>query len=333
MKGGLTNHSPSENHSNQSSDISPTLHHYPLFIIHSNKMPPKLSIVFLNYNRLSETRYTLTHLQRFMEVRQDLEVIAIDNGSTDGTGEFLQTQSHWIQVILLPTNTGIAGYNEGFKQAKGDYLLILDDDSHPVDEMTLNRIIQCLDTRPEIGIVACRIETLEGQTTYTWHLPKQDEPGPAMAFVGCGFAIRRHLFEQVGWYPAEFFLYQNEIEVAIRILCQSYQIYYDPLCRVVHRCSPQGRPQWRRVFYPTRNTIWIIRRYFPFPAAAYLIASRLCLGLIRAFQSWEFRWYYQAVKEAFQRPIEPHILPPSLRKQLTPFYRQNSVFHQLLGIL
>jgi len=292
---------------------------------------PKLSIVFLNYNRLTETRYTLGQISYLLENRNDVEVIAIDNGSTDGTGEFLETQADWVNVISLSHNTGIAGYNVGFKQAKGDYLLVLDDDSHPVDNITLDRMIQCLDTCPEVGVVACSIESVTGEQIYTWHLPKNNEPGTSMAFVGCGFAIRRNLFEKVGWYPADFFLYQNEIEVAIQIMCLQYKIYYDPRCRVVHRQSAVGRTNWRRVYYPTRNTIWLIRRYFPFPSAAYLIGSRLCLGFIRALQSLEFSWYYRAVSDALRTPIEPQILPLTLQKQLTSFWRQNSILHQLLG--
>lgn len=290
---------------------------------------PKLSIVFLNYNRLQETRYTLSHLHTLLQDRQDIEVIAVDNASTDGTQVYLSTQTHWVRVITTETNIGIAGYNLGFKQAQGDYLLVLDDDSHPLDGHTLDRIIHHLDTQPHIGVVACRIESPAGQPTASWHLPHLDQPGYSMAFVGCGFAIRRRLFEQIGWYPAEFFLYQNEIEVAIRIMQQRYHVYYDPECRIIHRQSPLGRPNWRRVYYPTRNTIWIIRRYFPSPFSSYLIASRLCLGLIRAVQSWEFGWYYQAVKEAFRMPIEPQILPTSLHEQLTVFWQQNSVWHHL----
>jgi GT2 family glycosyltransferase len=305
-----------------------------MMINKDDQTSPKLSIVFLNYNRIQETRYTLTQLSHLLEeTRHEIEVIAIDNGSTDGTYEFLQTQTDWVRVVRLSTNTGIAGYNEGFKQAKGDYLLVLDDDSHPVDEQTLNRLIQCLDTRPDVGIVACRIESLKGEAVFTWHLPKNDAPGPSMAFVGCGFAIRRDLFEQIGWYPEDFFLYQNEIEVAIQVMRGGYKIYYDPVCRVAHRQSPHGRSSWRQVYYPTRNTIWLIRRYFPFPSAAYLIASRLFFGLIRALQSLEFSWYYRAVFDALYTPIEPQVLPIPLRQQLTTFWRQNSILHQLVGRL
>jgi len=298
-----------------------------------NENPLKLSIVFLNYNRVDETRFTLARIKELLKNRHDIEVIAVDNASTDGTGKFLQTQKDWVHVIEMPENLGIASYNEGFKKAKGNYILVLDDDSHPVNSETVDRLIQHLDSSPKIGVIACRIESPNGDIVHSWHLPNSDEPCSSIAFVGCGFAIRRELFEKVDWYPPEFFLYQNEVEVAIRVLQEQYEIYYDPRCRVIHRQSAQGRTNWRRVYYPTRNTIWIIRRYFPFPSAAYLIASRLCFGLIRALESREFRWYYKAVKEAFSFPVTPQILSPVLRKQLAIFWRQNSVWHHLIGHL
>ena len=290
---------------------------------------PKLSIVFLNYNRLAETQRTVMYLRSLVANRDDIEVIAVDNGSTDGTKAYLRSNTYWLTVVEMNHNMGIAGLNEGFKHASGAYVLVLDDDSHPHDEATLDILISCLDTRPEVGVVACRIESPGGQPVRTWHLPRTDHPGTIMAFVGCGFAIRRKLFERVGWYPERFFLYQNEIEIAIRVMREDYQIYYEPRCRVVHRESPTGRASWRQVFFPTRNTIWIIRRYFPFPGAAYLILSRLCMGFIRAVQSGEFKWYYKAVKDAFGEPIEAEVLPQSLYKGLSTFWKQNSLWHQL----
>jgi GT2 family glycosyltransferase len=292
-----------------------------------------LSIVFLNYNRISETRHTLEQLHKICSHRTDIEIIAVDNGSTDGTLEFLNTQTDWIKVISTGANLGIAGYNIGFEQSIGKYILVLDDDSYPADQKTLDNLITYLDQNPQMGVVACQIENPEGEIVHTWHLPLEDQPQNSLAFIGCGFAIRRDLFKEVGWYPEDFFLYQNEIDVAIKVRRAGFQIFYAPTCRVVHRGKPSDRPNWRRIYYPTRNTIWLIRRYFPLSSSFYLIFSRLCIGLVRALQCQELGWYFKAVREAFQTPIPVQVLPKPLRRELNPFWRQNSLWHQLTGHL
>lgn len=289
----------------------------------------KLSIVFLNYNRISETHYNVTQLRKLCANRTDIEIIAVDNGSSDGTRELLQSFPD-IKVVLLNENGGIAGYNEGFKLARGDYMLVLDDDSCPADIAQIDVAINTLDKSPEIGIIACHIATPDGQNQWSWHLPTQPCFGPSPFFIGCGFLIRRRLFESIGWYPEQFFLYQNEIEVSFQTRLKGYSIYYDPHCLIIHRGRPNQRPGWRRIYFPTRNTIWLLRRYFPQPEASYLIVSRLIIGFIRALNFGEMTQYFKALRDAFRTPVTKSILPPELRKDFAPFMKQNSIIHQLL---
>jgi len=292
---------------------------------------PRLSIVFLNFNREEETRKTVAQLLRLKDRRNDIEIIAVDNGSEDGTANFLASHSAQLLPILRADNQGIAGYNEGFERASGDYLLVLDDDSCPADEQTLDLAMHVLDSEPDVGIVACRIETPDGDVQWSWHLPKDiDAAGPSMSFIGCGFFIRRTLFREIGWYPAQFFLYQNEVEVAIRTRLSGKQIIYQPGCRVIHRGEPAQRPNARRIFFPTRNTLWILRRYFPPLEAAYLVASRLMIGFGRAILVRQPGAYFRAAREGLSGTIEKQMLPPAVHRDFLPFLRQNSILHHLL---
>ena len=292
----------------------------------------KLSIVFLNYNRLDETRSTVEQLLSICEGRTDIEIIAVDNGSTDGTAEYLKKQ-RGIVSILLHDNGGIAGYNIGFERASGEFILVLDDDSCPDGIESVDRAISVLSQRPDVGLLAFRIESPDGQLQTSWHLPQIQAEGPSPFFIGCGFVVRRALFEKIGWYPADFFLYQNEIDVSFQIRLQGYQIFYDPLCRVIHRGIPNNRPGWRRVYYPTRNTLWLLRRYYPQPYASYLIFSRLVIGFMRALSFNETGNYWRAVKEGLNAPLLKNPLPATLRHDFSPFSRQNCIFHQLLKAL
>lgn len=287
-----------------------------------------MSIVFLNHNRIGETRRTVEQLLEMVGDRHEIEVIAVDNNSEDGTAEYLEGQAS-VRSILLGENNGIAGYNKGFEQAKGDYILVLDDDSCPHGGETLDRLIGLLDGNPGIGVVACHVETPAGAPQWDWHLPHDQSPGVSPFFIGCGFAIRRALFEKIQWYPANFFIYQNEIDVSFKVRMEGYEIYYHPDCRVVHRGVPGERPGWRCVYYPTRNTIWLIKKYYPQPAAAYMLASRLLIGLGRALWLGQLGSYRKAVKDAFAATIDKQPLPREILRKSTPFWRQNSMLHQI----
>lgn len=289
----------------------------------------RLSIVFLNFNRLEETRYTVERLQAMTAGRSDFEIIAVDNNSVDGTAEYLQTQKA-LRTILLPDNGGIAGYNEGFKQAKGDYILVLDDDSCPADVKTLDLLVELLDRNPQTGVLACHIETPDGVPQWEWHLPHEHRFAISPFFIGCGFAIRRDLFARIQWYPEDFFIYQNEIDVSFKVRMEGFEIHYHPDCRVIHRGVPSQRPGWRCVYYPTRNTIWLIRKYYPQPVAAYMLLSRLCIGLGRAVYLKQMPTYRKAVRDAYAVTIVKTPLVRDIREKTAVFFRQNSLLHQLL---
>jgi GT2 family glycosyltransferase len=290
----------------------------------------KLSIVFLNFNKLEETEKTSNTLQSLCKNRDDIEIIAVDNGSTDGTAEFLQRQKN-INAILLPDNTGIAGYSAGFEKAKGEFLLILDDDSSPKDLVSIDQTLEKFSLYPEIGLIAAHIQEPDGKPQWSWHIPQSKNFSRSPAFIGCGFIIKRALFKKIGWYPEHFFLYQNEIDVSFQVRLQGSDIFYDPNFVIVHRGIPSQRPGWRRVFFPTRNTLLLLRQYYPQPQASYLIFSRLIIGLIRAITFGEVKTYTKAVREGLTQPVKTNILPIEMRQHFTPFWKQNSIIHQLLN--
>jgi GT2 family glycosyltransferase len=289
-----------------------------------------LSIVFLNFNRLAETRRNVELLREMVGSRRNVEIIAVDNGSEDGTRAYLQQQKD-IKAVLLDYNGGIAGYNEGFERAEGACILVLDDDSCPRDAAVIDKVLRIFRTRPDVGLVACRIENSDGSPQWSWHLPEEEGAGPSPFFVGCGFAVRKRLFHKAGWYPGRFFLYQNEIEVTFKIRQQGYLVWYCPDCRVVHRGDPGSRPGRRRIFYPTRNTIWIIRKFYPQPLAGLMIFSRLVIGLGRALYFRELAAYGQAVVEAFREPVRKRILSADIRRDTRAFQRQNSIVYHIIG--
>ena len=290
---------------------------------------PRLSIVVLNYNRQQDTAHTLYVLRQIYFDRNDIEIIAVDNCSEDGTADFLQTQQDWVKVLLLDHNLGIEALNRGFEMTSGEFVFVLDDDSHPWDASVFDQIIDAFDKNQKTGIVACAVHNEAGHLVKTWHLEPTENPGESVAFVGCGFAIRRELFKRIGWFPGSYFLYQNEIDVSIKVARLGYGISYLPHCRVVHRNSPAGRAHWRQVFFPTRNTIWLIRAYAPFPLAIYYLFSRICFGFVRAVESGEYGYYLKALQQGFGMHVESIALSSDMCRRFKVLWQQNSLLHQL----
>lgn len=289
-----------------------------------------VSIVFLNYNRLNETRITVEKLLKCKEVINDLEIIAVDNGSTDGTGEYLSQISGKIKTILLERNSGIAGYNKGFEIAKGNVIIVLDDDSH-IEAGTILRVVDTFQNARDIGIIAFKIVDKSGLRFNTWHIPPDDTYRLSFAFVGCGFAIRRDVFREIGFYPAGFFLYHNEIAVAVKTRLLGYKIVYDPLCVAVHRTEGQPRDPSRRIYYTLKNSLMLTWMYYPSYIAIYMTLSRIMISFSLAVFHGKFGIAIKAILDFLSSFPDRTILSRKQRISLIPFFYQNSIFHRIFS--
>jgi GT2 family glycosyltransferase len=289
---------------------------------------PIVSIVFLNYNRLDETKITVEKLLGCAS-NKSIEIIAVDNGSSDGTAEFLGGLKDRLHVILLEDNQGIEGYNRGFEAASGEILIVLDDDSH-IEPDTIDKALDLFAGDPKLGIVAFKIIDSQGHRFNTWHIPASDCSQESFAFVGCGFAIRREVFRRIGFYPGHFFIYHNEIFVAIRTKLLGYKVLFDPSCQAVHRSAGQQRDPSRRIYYTLRNTLYLIWTYYPLPIAIYLMVSRLFISFCLALFYHKGGVAFKALRDfAAHRPERIFLRREERRAILTPFFRQNSILHRI----
>ncbi|MGI6385863.1 MAG: glycosyltransferase family 2 protein [Desulfomonilia bacterium] len=130
--------------------------HYQYIVI-AEKMTrsPKLtSIIILTCNQLEYTKKCVESIQK--HTPQPHEIIFVDNGSTDGTREYIEqlaSDHEHIQLILNEKNLGFAaGNNQAIQKAGGDYLLLLNNDT-VVTEKWLGTLIQHLNESPDTGMV------------------------------------------------------------------------------------------------------------------------------------------------------------------------------------
>lgn len=280
---------------------------------------PLVTIVMLCWNRIEDVRESLSRLRE--STYQHLQVIAVDNGSTDGTHQMIENEFPEVQLLKMYKNLGIEAYNIGFENAKGKYIVILDDDSFP-GKNAIERMVQRFEQDPRLGVVAFDVRNYYNYDDINNIEPDVDNNTRAvdtqsyyMSFNGAGVGIRTELFKQIGYYPEEFFLYNNELDSAFRIWDSGYSIQYFPDIVGYHKYSPKNRSSWRAPYYYTRNAFWVVWKNYPSK-----FAMKLTLELMYNcfFYSFEQRtWVYlKAMFSAFagignlkgkRKPVDPDI--------------------------
>jgi hypothetical protein len=227
---------------------------------------PLVSIVILCWNRKEDVREGLQRIKK--QTYLNFEVIVVDNSSFDGTQEMIESEFPEVKLIRMFKNIGIEAYNIGFENAKGEYIVILDDDSFPKED-ALEKMVQKFEADLKLGVVAFDVRNylhyddvkqIKEQPSLETKAKAQDY---LLAFNGAGAGVRRDVFKKIGYYPEEFFLYWNEPDTAFRILDAGYSIQFFSDVISYHKYSPKNRSSWRAPYYYTRNMFWLIWKNYP----------------------------------------------------------------------
>ncbi len=214
-----------------------------------------LSIIILTYDHLDDTLRCLRSLQPVMS-RSDVEVIIIDNGSTDGTPETIARQYPGIHLIVNPQNRGIAvARNQGFAVATAPRLLILDNDTI-VNAEAIDGMSAYLDSNPDVGLCACCMTDVEGNVQLSFRpFPSLkskilsllglrlarthftfDRQGAIEPFyvIGACQMIRREALEQVGNLDEAIFYGPEDADFCIRLRQHGWKVKYLPQYSIIH---------------------------------------------------------------------------------------------------
>ena len=229
----------------------------------SENIYPLVTVNILSFNRKDELRHTLTKV--FEQDYKNIEVIVVDNASSDGTQQMVKTEFPIVNLIELKKNIGIAGWNYGFKAAKGEYVLVLDDDSYP-ENGTIEAGINLIETDNKIAVTGFAIynshfQKIENDEYYT---NSSKEVSEEIGFIGCGALIRKTHFLELGGFDPVIFLYYNELDFAIRARNAGYKILFTPNHRVNHTYSLNQRHEKlnKNIFVGKRRFEQTFRSYF-----------------------------------------------------------------------
>lgn len=260
-------------------------------------MTPLVSIITINYN---ESEVTLDLLQSIRKLNYpNIEVIVVDNASPNDNPDVIKERFPEITLIKSPENLGFAGGNNlGVKQAKGDYLLFINNDT-VVPLNFIEPLVQTLKEDPRIGMVSPKIKfhwdpTLIQYAGYTpmshWTIRNSsigyhqkddgnfDTPGETQSIHGAAMMVPKSVVDEVGMMTEIYFLYYEEHDWAEMVKRAGYKIYYQPQSYILHKESVStGKFSPLKTYYISRNRILFARRNFkPIP----LFISLLFQGLV-----------------------------------------------------
>ena len=282
-----------------------------------------VSVVMINWNRKEILQHVLHTLGQ--QTYERYEIILCDNHSTDGAPDMVEQEFPDVQLIRQDENLGITGYNLAFQRSAGDIIVILDNDSFLEDD-GISKIVNKFHTYPQLGALGCKVYNYYSGQVHHWHPSVREENVPSEGvdsplFNGCAAAARRQVLNEAGFYPDEFFLYENERDLCTRIINAGYDVKYFTDISGYHMVTEETRRSERLIYYAGRNRIWYFWKYMPVSIALWKTLIVVVKSLMAAAASGKVRIHLKPVIHALcalpqilkkRNPVKKSVLPKVL---------------------
>jgi len=219
---------------------------------------PLVSIIVLNWNGKHYLRNCFESLAR--QTYTNLEVIMVDNNSTDGSIAFMMTNFPWVKVVKNKNNLGVArGYNEGVKYAEGEYIVFINNDM-VFARRWLEELVITTQSSPSIGIVGSKILLLDqksiidsvGTSLDKYGFPSYPGHGEAdrgqydfirtsFATLGASLLVKREVITKISLFDEAFFAMSEDWDFCWRARLAGYECMINPHSVAYHKCGGTRR--------------------------------------------------------------------------------------------
>ncbi|KCZ57806.1 glycosyltransferase family 2 protein [Hyphomonas atlantica] len=247
----------------------------------SPQSDPKFSIIIVNYNGGAYLQAALDSLKD--QTVRDFEVICVDNASTDGSVEGLDTSElPSFELIRSNENLGFAaGNNRAIKAARGQWMCLLNPDA-VAEPRWLESITAGMERHPTCNVFACAQFMLEdperldgaGDAFLVFGIPWRggferpatELPGEGTCFSPCGASaiFRRDTFMEHGGYDERFFCYCEDVDLGYRMQLAGEDCIFLPDARIAHKGSgTSGADSYFTTYHGNRNRTWAFFKNTP----------------------------------------------------------------------
>lgn len=212
---------------------------------------PTISVVVLNYNGKHHLQACLTSLLALDYPAEQHEILVVDNASADGSADFVREQFPTVRLIQNQENIGFAaGNNRGAQEARGRYVVFLNNDTR-VDSQFLRELVKPCLAQPDVVCTAAKILDWDGQRVdfvssamnfhafaFQRNIGDQDtyhEQRPLLFACGGAMLIQRDIFLDSGGFDEDYFIYFEDLDLGWRLWLMGFRVMFVPTAMVYHR--------------------------------------------------------------------------------------------------
>jgi len=300
----------------------------------------ELSIIVVNWNGGELIKRCLDSVRRH-SAGIPIELIVVDNLSTDGSREWLSSQGEFVKLISNDENAGFArASNQAFATSTTPFLFLLNSDAE-IHEGTLDTLLATIRSSTGIGVVGPRLINSDGSLQASvWRnpptpfetlingfrlyklMPKEIRARTLLGFhwdhtqrrsarllSGAALMIRRKVIEDVGGFDERFHMYGEDTEWCFRVVRAGWTMMFEPAATVTHHGGASTTQRWtslekRRIEYLS---------FFQFQRVA--LSKRLAIGNLVAglFTTSAQLWWRRLTR---QPVAEPSMVSQLYRKEL-----------------
>jgi len=285
----------------------------------------KVSAIIVNWNGKHQTADCVQSLLE--QNYSDLEIIVSDNGSTDGSVDFLQER--FSSAILLLENGKNLGFgsavNRGLEAAKGGYLIFLNNDL-VLEPDSIGEMVQLLQSDGETGAVVPKILYYEKRDTFNSFgvlihytgiacpnkIDQIDDPNLDILETACGgiFMFPRKVYKTVGGFDEDLFLYHEDHDLSWRVRLAGWKIRVTPRAILYHHYK--FNKGIKKFYFSEKNRLYILIKNLEWKTLALIFPALLLIESAQWVHAILHGWLHLKLKSYFE--LAAH-LPSILQKR------------------
>lgn len=265
-----------------------------------------VTVVIPNYNGKHFLKACLDSIKN--QSRTDFVTMVIDNGSTDGSVEYIEQEYPWVQLVKQDENYGFCGaVNMGIRMAKTAYVLLLNNDTE-ADRDFVSELYRMISADEKIFSVSSKMLNFHQRdlmddagdmySVIGWQFQrgvgrKESLYGKAApVFSACaGAAIyRKAVFEEIGYFDENHFAYLEDMDIGYRARIYGYKNYFCPTAKVYHVGSGTSGSKYNdfKVRHSARNSVYLNYKNMPL--------LQLIVNFPALMLGWLVKWLFFAKK-------------------------------------